>query len=456
MTQPRPYQQAGIRRIERFAGRALLADEMGLGKSLQCLFWVRDFLDKGPTVIVCPAHLKWNWQREAARHIQRNAVVLESRNPPPSKGRYSSDTIFVINYEILPFWLKWLRQHNPKCVIPDEVHHIKNRSTKSYKAVAGLCVGVPHLIAVSGTPLTNRPAELFPILNLLRPDKFDSFWSYATKYCPPKKKPWGWEFNGATNLPGLHKRLKRTCMIRRLKSDVLRDLPRKRRYIVPVPIDNQSEYTQASKDIIKWLMKTKPQKAKKARSAERLVQMTYLKQLAAMLKIKSVIKWVDNFLEESNEKVILFGIHRDVLGPIYKHFQKKAVIVDGSLAGRKRQLAFDKFNHNQGCRLLVGNIQAAGTGWSAKASTVAFAELDWRPAMHTQAEDRIYGLERGVEGTAASIYYLYARNTIEDKLVRLLQSKQDVLDSILDGFETEDGLNLFDLLEDSLLKGNDQ
>lgn len=387
-TKPFPYQKEGALLIEQFGGRALLADTMGLGKSLTSLLWAHRNPDVRPIVIVCPASLKFNWEREASRHFGMSAEILNGTKPT-KLGLTASHQIVIINYDILHCWLPFLKALKPKLIICDEVHYAKSLRSRRTKALHRLCKGVPHVIALSGTPLTNRPAELWPTLHLLRPKKFHAFFPFAQKYCSPELTPWGWRYNGATNLGALHKRLKRLLMIRRTKKQVIEQLPAKLRFVVPFELSDRKEYDHALKDFIGWLNQYNPAKANKAARAERLVKWGYLKRLAAQLKMKSVLDWIDNFLEESGGKLIVFAVHKDIVAQLYGRYKKIAVKVDGSVKNTDRRLAVDSFQHNKKVRLFIGNIQAAGVGLTLTAAeTVAFVELSWTPGEHAQCEDR--------------------------------------------------------------------
>ncbi len=158
-------------------------------------------------------------------------------------------------------------------------------------------------------------------------------------------------------------------------------------------------------------------------------------------------------MEESEEKLILFGIYHETLRPLHERWKKISVLIDGAVPPRKRILLQDQFNHNPRTRLLLGNMEAAGTGWSAQCSTAAFLELSWNPGDHIQASDRIHGISRGKKGKISQIYFLVARGSLEEDLCGLLQRKQKVLDSTLDGYETQD-LDIYSLLVEKLKHEN--
>lgn len=442
-TKLKKYQRVGVKRMHRFNGRVLLADDMGLGKTLQALTYMVES-DARLTIVVCPAGLKWNWEREAKKHVKRRATVLSGRTPPED---FAPDSrLLIINYDILKEWVPVLRKLRADLIILDECHKISDRGTQQSKLTRRLAKGAKHLICISGTPLTNRPAELFTALNLLHPNEFPSFFAYAERYCKPELKPWGWVYKGATNLKELHRNLRRLCMIRRLKSDVLPELAAKTRQVVLLDIERRSEYDKAFKDIVTWLARNVSlTAAKKAKKAEKLVRIGHLKRLVAELKLKGVIDWIESFLADTDRKLIVFATHKAVIGPLAKKFGRASVVIDGTVTGKARQAAVDTFNNNPQKRLLFANQRAAGVGWSCTScSDVACIEFGWTPGEHTQAEDRCHGIGRGQEGVAVNVYYLVARDTIEEDISAIITRKQAVLDAVLDGKgETKDQTNIF-------------
>lgn len=449
LTRLHPYQKEGVDLLRYFMDRgngALLADEMGLGKTIQALRYAYE-LGEGPIVVICPASLKWNWKREAWAHVRMRSQVLEGRNPP--EGWTPSASVLIINYEILKKWWIVLRRLKPALIIVDECHKISNPRTQQTKFTKMLCRRVPRRIMISGTPLTNRPSELFPALNIIRPDLFASFYSYASRYCSPSLKPWGWEYKGATHLKELHRKLRNECMIRRLKKDVLKDLPAKTRTIISLRMRNPKEYEEAITDFLRWLRKKSKHLARRAAKSEQIVKIGYLKRLAAQLKMEGVFEFIDNFLAETDEKLIIFGVHKSILKAVQERYHNISVLVNGEVVGKKRQARIDRFNNDPKCRLFVGNIKSAGVGWSCtSASKSAFIELPWTPGDCTQAEDRTHGLKRGREGYVSHSYYLVALDSIEEDLCKILQSKQQVLGETLDGKGKGTSLNIFDMLSD--------
>jgi SWI/SNF-related matrix-associated actin-dependent regulator of chromatin subfamily A-like protein 1 len=452
MTKPYDFQDEDVTKIIRMGGRSLIAWEMGAGKTFASLLFALRTPTARPIIVICPAGLKWNWLHEVNIHTNLRADVLHgmkvnerlvSRNSP----------ITIVNYDILGGWLDYLKSLSPKLVIIDEATYLSGRTTKRCKHVKELCHKIPHVLALSGTPIISRPADLWPILNVIRPDMFPSFYSYAHTHCSPRRTYWGWDFRGASHLDELHKKISE-IMVRRRKVDILTDLPKKTRTVIPFDIMGRKDYEEAVGNFLKWISQKHPGKLKSAIKAQQIVQLGYLKRLAATKKMIFVEKWLDDFLAENEEKIIVFCVHKKIIARLHERYEKQSVVVDGSITGNKRKEHTQHFLSDKKCRMLIGNIKAAGVGWSAKGvSHVAFAELGWTPGEHLQGEDRAWGIGRGQKGVMTNIYYLVARNTIESRLVEIIQKKQKTLNRVIDGKKTSvDTLNVFDLLTNELKK----
>jgi len=431
MTKLYGYQKKGVKRIEKFDGRVLLADEMGLGKSIQALTYLKRHPSLRPAIIVCPACIKWVWETQASEHCSLQTKVLSGRKVVKD-GLFDSSGIIIINYDILQNWVGYLVKKKPKIIIGDEIQAIKSRGAGRSKAFKELCKRAEHVIAISGTPLTNRHSELFHILHILWPKTFPTFVHYAERYCPPRWTPWGSnDYRRSTNSAELHHRLKRLGMIRRLKKDVLKDLPAKTRITIPMDIQNRREYDKANNDFINWIGAIDPAKARKARKAEELVKIGCLIRLAAELKMKFVFDWIDSFLDSEDGKLGLFACHKRIINMLYDRYPKTSVKLTGATSEKKRKEVVQRFQKDKKTRLFIGNIKAAGVGidlWAA--STMAFIETGWVPGDVIQVEDRFHRIG---QKNNVSCYYLVAKDTIEEHLCKILQVKQKVIARVLDG-----------------------
>lgn len=444
MTEAFPHQTKCMYKVKHFGGNALIADEQGLGKTMEALL-ATDFCGNFPAIVVCPSSLKLVWQREARLHFGINGRVLYGRTLKENEF-LSKERLVILNFEILKAWLPRLKKMGAKTLIVDECQAIKNRHSQQYKNIKELVHAVPHFLALSGTPLTNRPSEMWPVLNLLRPDIWPSFFPFAMKHCQPTRKPWGMVYNGAERLDELHADASRYCMIRRLKKDVL-DLPEKITSVVPLEISNRKEYERAEKDFLKWLKERKGTSAyKKAKKAAQVVAVGYWRRMVAEQKIPAVIDWVKTFLDGTDEKLVLMGCHKLPLQKLHDQFEDIAVRLDGTVSTAKaRMQAVDSFQNDQRVRLFLGNIRAAGTGITlTAASTLAFFEIDWTPGAMEQASDRIHRI--GQKRTS-NICWLIAARTIEETIAEIVQEKSKVISNVLDGGNKEI-ISVYDSLMD--------
>ena len=436
-----PFQKQGVEFLERTNGRALIADEMGLGKTVQALAWLHLHPEKRPAIIVVPASLKLNWKKEAERWLHNPKIeVLQGSNTHKLKG-----DIIIINYDVLHHWVDPLREIDPKVLITDECHYYKSNKARRTKAVKLLAKAVDHFIALSGTPIVNKPIEAYNALRLINQDLFKNFRHFVDRYCSPKWNGFGWNYSGASNTQELHDLLKSTVMIRRLKKDVLPELPAKTRSFFPLQLTNQSEYSKADNDLIQFLRETKGNAAaRKAIFAEALTRIEVLKQLAVKGKLEEAVSWITDFLEVQ-DKLVVFATHKFVIDTLVERFQGISVKIDGSCTPIQRQQAVDSFQNDPKVQLFIGNIQAAGVGITLTASSnVAFLELPWTPGALVQAEDRCHRIGQKDNVT---IYYLLATGTIEDTIAALLDKKRKTLDAVLDGIETDQESLLTELIK---------
>ena len=420
------FQKTGTAFIEKTNGNCLLGDEMGLGKTIEALAWLHMHPEKRPALIVCPAHLKLNWGQEIRMWGIKNAdlTILSGKKPKVSQLKKS---IIIINYDILSAWKKTLADHKFEVMIADECHYFRTTKAQRTKAIKAVAKAIPHRILLSGTPAENRPSELYNAFQMISPNLFPSFWKYAHRYCGARHNGFGWDFTGASNTAELNGIITNTIMIRRLKSEVMKELPEKMYSFLPLEIDNRQEYDEVFNHF--------EEEAKSdSKTAVMLQAVEALKQTAVEGKLKTAISWIENFLD-SGEKLVVFCHHKFVVEALMTAFETRVIKIDGSVSAENRNEAVKRFQDDTTIRLFVGNMQAAGTGITlTAASNVAFLELPWTPGMLSQCEDRCHRIG---QKNAVQIHYLLAVNTIEEKIAKLLDSKRKVLDAVLDGKETD-------------------
>lgn len=441
----RPYQVSGVTRM---AGeldlRALLADEMGLGKTAQALAALHARRqDALPALVICPASLKWNWAREVNMWLPDVTVRVLGGFSKRRSYKPRKNEIAIVNYDVLANqkdkngklknmgWASILAGAGHKTIILDECHKIKNQKSKRNDAVRILANKIKYMIAISGTPIESRPAEFYPVLSMLDPRLFPNWWTFAHRYCGAVHTGWAWDFTGSSNIEELHSILTENIMVRRLKKDVLKDLPAKIRSVVPVEI-NMKDYLKEENELRSYLARLRNDEIPKdKKNAEGLARIERMKQAAVVGKMAAAKDWISNYLD-SDKKLVVFATHTFVLDELEKEFKSVCVRVDGSVSDKKRQECVDRFQSDEKVRLFLGNTKAAGVGITlTAASDTLTLELGWTPGEHDQAEDRVHRM--GQEAESVNAYYLIARGTIEEEIAQLLDQKRQILEQVLDG-----------------------
>ena len=438
-----PFQNAGVKFLEVANGNAMVADSMGLGKTAQALAYLQLHPELRPAIVVCPASLKYNWRNECEMWLETDDTI-EIINS--GKSHKLEADITIINYDILNKWKSEIKNTNIKIIIYDESHYIKNQNASRSKAAKDISASAPHRILLTGTPVLNRPNELWNQLQIIDPIAYSdkNFFRWHLRYTDATKGEYGWDFSGASNIEELAENLKHV-MIRRTKDQVLPELPDKRKSAIIVPITNRKDYRKAESEFFSWVAEQKGlAAAKRASRVEQLTKIEYLKQIAAAGKMKAAIEWITDFLE-SGEKLVVFATHKATIHALEREFGTLAVKIDGSVSVEARQAAVDGFQNDPKVKLFIGNIKAAGVGITlTSASDVIFLELPWTPADLEQSEDRVHRIG---QKNAVNIYYLLGDHTIDENIAIMLESKKKVIDGIMSEKNTETNFNLFDLME---------
>jgi SWI/SNF-related matrix-associated actin-dependent regulator of chromatin subfamily A-like protein 1 len=431
-----PYQTEGIAyALDRPA--VLIADEMGLGKTVQAI-GIANAIEKIERVlIVCPASLKLNWLRELDRWLVKpiGFEIADGKRWPHSAG-------VIANYEILHRYPR-VAAKEWDLVIFDEAHYCKNPRAKRTKVAFG--IPAQRKVLLTGTPITNRPAELFPLLNYLDPVRWNNFFQFARRYADARRTRFGWDFSGASHLEELHRILRGSVMIRRLKADVLSELPPKRRQIIVLPADqakaaveSEREFLSREAAILESINLPEiiaasnqfndSQVSRNAISA--LAELSRLRHQTAVAKAPCI---AENVLAAAEQgPVVVFGHHKDVLKEIYRRLEKEGIrtaVVTGSMSVADRQASVDAF---QGERVdvILGTIGAMGVGHTLTRSChVIFAELDWVPANMSQAEDRCHRIG---QPNPVLIQHFVLDGSLDAQMAEVLIRKQSVIDQALD------------------------
>ena len=454
-----PYQKVGIQWALDRQG-SLIGDEMGLGKTIQAIGVINNDESIKRVLIVCPKSLKLNWAKELTKWLTRDLSIGIVN---PGKDIPDAD-ILIVNYDIL--YRYDFNEHEWDLVVGDEIHFCKNAKTRRGKAFYEL--DGRRRIGLTGTPIVNRPAELFPIIHWLDPVTWDNFFKYAKRYCDATQGRHGWDFSGASNLPQLQEELRASVMVRRKKVDVLKELPRKRRSIVVIPSNGAAKIIEAElaayrrhqerlaeamaeRDLAEAGEDSEGYKAAVAKlfaiNSIMLQEISSHRAEVALAKAPHVAEHVQNILEDNDGyKVVVFAHHKAVVDLLMMELkQYNPVKVTGDVSATNRQAAVERFQSDPACQVFVGNIQAAGVGLTLTASAhVVMGELDWVPGNVSQAEDRCHRI--GQEESVL-IEHLVFDNSLDAKMAKTIVNKQEIIDSALD--DTVDPAEMVVLEEDT-------
>lgn len=420
-----PYQKKGAEfAIQKM--KALIADEPGLGKSVQALA-VAAHLELKKVLIVCPASLKSNWQNEVFKWLKEPATIIE-KDPDFSK-KFS-----IINYERLQKHFDSIMSVKWDLLICDEAHYIKNFKAIRTQLVKKLALNTERVICLTGTPLMNRPVELAPVIESLGYMKvlFGSRWAFLNRYCGASYGGFGWDFRGSSNEEELARYLK-NFMIRRLKKEVLPELPEKLVEYMYIDMADIAKYRALEADVMERL---KEVTAKGIQGyAESLAILQELRMEVAEQKHHLLPEMLQEYLE-NKQKVIVFTVHRKVTESLNQQYHSNSVMMHGQT--KDRQLVVDKFRTDPKCNFMFATMKTAGVGFNInECDNVIFLELAWTPTDHKQAEDRVHriGKENKVH-----IKYLILKGSIDEYMLEKLLHKSELISKTVGGKALSEGV----------------
>jgi len=415
--------------------RAILADDMGLGKTRQAIVAMHHAAPRGSYLVVCPASVKHNWGREISiASPSASTLIVDSRTISVDGHDW-----VVINYDILAKHIHVLERQPWAGLLFDEAHYLKNhRSARSRLArqiadeATRRAEAEPAVYLLTGTPLTNRPRDLFVLLQLVGHPLGRSFLSFAKRYCAAERNEFGWQTGGASNIEELTVQL-HGVMLRRTKDQVLA-LPPKMRTWLPVDVPKGTGARDMRKvvELLVSHQRVAPQSSLSEWSLRgRLMQaVTRARQAVADAKVTATIEFATGAIEQG-EKVIVFSCFEAPMQKLTRHFGSTAVVLTGKTPVDHRQSLVDRFQQDESIRLFLANIIAGGIGTNlTAASQVVFNDLDWVPAHHWQAEDRAYRIG---QTRTVNVTYMIAANTIDDFVQDVLERKRALMAAIVDG-----------------------
>lgn len=431
MLELRPFQKDGVKFLASRTA-ALLADEQGLGKTAQAIC-AADELKARKILIVCPALVKLNWKREIERwsKTKLNIQILNGR-----KDNVLPETdILIVNYDLL-ISLDLFRQlvkRQYAVGIFDEAHYLRNRGSKRTKAVllkGALASRCMYKWFLTGTPILNRPVELYPILKAVAPKviaPYDSFVQYALRFCDAYWDDVQFIAKGASNMDDLAARLSSGFMLRRLKKDHLKELPDKEYQMICIPAEGrvkklvEQEFTFSKGD------------AKYHAVGGDGAELARIRHELALSKVKTCIDHIEDVLE-GTQKIVVFAYHRDVILQLYEGLKQYGpLVIAGDVPQKTRQAAVDMFQTNPNARVMIGQIQAAGIGITLTAAAhVIFVESSWVPGEIDQATDRCHRIG---QKDSVLVQFLVIEKSLEENMLRTIIDKKQTIAKVIDNDE---------------------
>ncbi len=409
------------------------------GKTIQVLAHLYNQSQKRPVIVIAPSSVKINWKREITKWTEAEIDDIYVLHGEEGKIPKDQDW-YIVNYAILHHRLENLKTLDFEVLVIDESHYVKNKDTLRTKATKELSEQTDNVYCLTGTPMPNRPVELWPQLEILKPSHpdFQTFWGnekykgFAKKYCGATKTLYGWDVKGAKNLSELQEELKKNIMIRRKKEDVLEELPEKQRFHISMEIDNRDEYNRAMNNFAQWIEEKDDSLSwSKAKIPTKLEK---LKQLVWKGKYDNMVDWIKDAMTQT-DKIVIFAHHRDLQSKLYEEFEEDGVHITGGMSPTQKQDIIDEFTEEDS-KLAIVSLQAGGSSINLQvSSTLVFSEIGWTPSQMQQAEDRVHRI--GQEAESVDIYYLMAENTIEETIFEVIDRKQAMIDEAIDGIEDD-------------------
>ena len=463
---PYPYQVAGVQYVIK-RPRCIIGDDMGLGKSLQAIATCNHFKFKN-ILVVCPASLRLNWRDEFSKFSTSpslNDVAVLSKSDIPL---INSANVVYISYDLFSSdeAQQAVRSRKWDCVIADEAHYLKNKEAKRSSALLGLPprskakgnkdpIDSARWLFLTGTPVSNRPSDFWNLLRFCAPEHFGVWTKFALRYCNGKPTPFGkgLDSTGSSNLEELQTLVRGTCMVRRLKTQVLTQLPAKTRKIVALPTPSEViheldaltlQYRVSEETVSK--MKANLAKAQtasdaaglqdavdKLRSAQSALfsETSKIRKQIGLSKVSLALDHIIGVMDAGATKVIVGAHHSEVVKALAIGLADyNPAIITGSTDPSKRHEAVNMFQNDPSCKIFIGNIIAAGTGITLTASPhVVIVEPDWVPSNNAQFEDRAHRIG---QSKPVLIEYLAMEQTIDIQVLKANAKKMDVIERAVD------------------------
>ena len=422
-------------------GNLINGDDVGLGKTFEAIIYA-ETTNSFPCLVIVPASVKYNWGEKWQEIVgpNRDISIIESAETKTRKNNWNAEVV-IINYDIIgkkqgsgaTVKFKELTSIKWKMVIFDEAHFLKEK--KAQRSKAAKMIIKPKDIKIqllTGTATMSKPVELWNLLLLIKSEKYvaEDWYQFVRRYCGGYIGKFGWVTDGATNILELNQKLRDNCYIRREKKDVLKELPEVITEVIKVPITNKRAVIKATDNIIEYILETKGVEAsEKAEEAEHLVALGTLRRLSIDGKLKAIESYLKDW-SQSNEKLLVFGLHREPLDYLAEKF--KAELIAGGVSSKDKQRIVKEWQTNKS-QFLFANMESAGTGVDGLqnvCSNMIITELPWRPSDLWQVIGR---LDRSGQKNSPNIKYLLSDDTIDIQMWEMLQAKEEVITAVNKG-----------------------
>ncbi|CAD8180757.1 unnamed protein product [Paramecium pentaurelia] len=439
------YQRDCIKQGLKFNGRILIADDMGVGKTVQSLALASMYKQNWPLLIMCPSPLRLNWQDEIIHWLKIHKTDIQIINCG-REGIRMNAKIVIVSYDICSKIKENLMNRKFQICIADECHYLKSPTAIRSQACVPILRQCMRTILLTGTPALSKPRDLFNLLNIIRPDIFGNFKEFGYRYCDPKLSRFtkGIDFDGASNLKELHFLLTNYIMIRRLKKDVLSQLPEKRRIKIRIP--GETSLVKQIGALLKQLgnidiqqlinKDTIFQESSKDQS-EQLITINSILQKCYMLTGQAKIKAIKDYIStliENQIKFLFFAHHQDVLDAVQEYCIQNDIQymrIDGNVGIEQRHLNVQMFQNNDDIRIAILSVTSANYGITlTAASTIVFGEMHWTPAIMMQAEDRAHRIG---QVQCVDCHYLIGDGTLDDHIFNKIENKINTVSNFIDG-----------------------
>jgi SWI/SNF-related matrix-associated actin-dependent regulator 1 of chromatin subfamily A len=398
-------------------------------------------------LVICPASLKLNWKKEISIYDDSDNVSIIQREWKPNKWT-------IINYDILDKFNtieKPKKGKKPKfkfqeydevavnnhilnekfdLIICDEAHYLKSSSSNRTKHVKKIAKTIKKRWFLTGTPITNKPVDLFSLLSMVEHPLSTNYNSFLYSYCNAKtmmiKGRRIIKADGASNLEELNRRIK-PVSIRRRKEDVL-DLPDKIISPIYLQLDDDDKIDYDSS--VERYIQMREEQGKNVSYAKKLVELSVLRRWVAENKLKHTKELINNSLE-SDKKVIVFTDYTSVVNTLREEYKDICVVINGETSQKDRQKAVEDFQNNPNVRLFIGNTVAAGVGLTLTAAEVVIVnDLNWTPANVDQSLDRAFRIGQTKD---VICYFPLFDDTIDTIVYEVLDKKRDIINMAIDG-----------------------